>query len=226
MQFDIITIFPHIFGHYFQTSILKKAQEKKLISINIHDLRDWATDKHKTVDDTPYGGGPGMILKVGPIYRALKFLDSKSIKKEKVLLLSPQGKKFDQKMAKDLSNYERIVLVCGRYEGVDARVDKLVDEKISIGDYVLTGGELPAMVMVDSITRLVPKVINEDSLKEESFSLSKNCLEYPQYTRPEVFTYKSKSAKLKKLKVPKVLLSGNHQEIAKWKQERFNKLTR
>jgi tRNA (guanine37-N1)-methyltransferase len=226
MQFDIITIFPNIFESYFQTSILKKAQEKKLISINIYDLRDWTKDKHKTVDDTPYGGGPGMIFKVEPIYRALNFLDSKSIKKEKVFLLSPQGKKFNQKMAKELSNYERIVLVCGRYEGVDARVDKLVDEKISIGDYILTGGELPAMVMIDAIARLVPKVINRDSLEEESFSFSNNSLEYPQYTRPEVFTYKSKSAKLKKLKVPKVLLSGNHQEIAKWRQERFNKLTR
>jgi len=229
MQFDIITIFPDVFGPYFQTSILKRAQERKKIIINIHDLRHWTQDKHKTVDDTPYGGGPGMILKVGPIYRALKFLDSKKVKKEKIILLSPQGKKFDQKMAKELSGYEKIIFVCGRYEGVDARVNKLVDQKVSIGNYVLTGGELPAMVMVDAITRLVPGVISKKSLKEESFSFSGEDLEYPQYTRPEVFTCKSKSAKLKKLKVPKILLSGNHQEIAKWRREGLkglNKLTR
>jgi tRNA (guanine37-N1)-methyltransferase len=221
MQFDIITIFPDVFRPYFQTSILKRAQDRKKITINVHDLRNWAEDKHKTVDDAPYGGGAGMILKIEPIYRALKFLNSKKKKRQKIILLSPQGRKFDQRMAKKLSSYQRIIFVCGRYEGVDARVDKLVDQKVSVGDYVLTGGELPAMVMVDAIARLVPGVINSKSLKEESFSFSEECLEYPQYTRPEVFTYKNKSAKLKKLKVPKVLLSGNHQEIARWRQEKL-----
>lgn len=221
MQFDVITIFPDVFEPYFQTSILKRAQERKDIIINIHNLRDWAEGKRKTVDDTPYGGGPGMILKIEPIYRALKSLNSKKKKKQKIILLSPRGRKFDQKMAKKLSSCQRIIFICGRYEGVDARVDKLVDEKISVGDYVLTGGELPAMIMVDAIARLVPGVINPESLKEESFGFSEDCLEYPQYTRPEVFTCLGKSAKLKKLKVPKVLLSGNHQEIAKWRQKKL-----
>ena len=266
MQFDIITIFPHIFDSYFQTSILKRAQEKKFIKIKVHDLRFWAKDKHKTVDDTPYGGGPGMILKIEPIYKALKFLDKrgnpvksqastghsavksqvptghspvKSLrshgaqKKQKIILLTPKGQKFNQKMAGQFSKLDKIIFICGRYEGVDARVEKLVDKKVSVGDYVLTGGELPAMIMVDAITRLLPGVINEESLKEESFGLvsqprglgaqSANKIkdferigEYPQYTRPEVFTYKTKSAKIKKLKVPKVLLSGNHKKIAEW----------
>jgi len=220
MQFDIITIFPHIFDSYFHTSILKRAQEKKFIKIKIHDLRFWAKDKHKTVDDTPYGGGPGMILKIEPIYKALKFLNKTKSKKKKIILLTPKGQKFDQKMAYQFSKLDKIIFVCGRYEGVDARVEKLVDKKISIGDYVLTGGELPAMIMVDAITRLLPGVINKESLREETFSLvaeSQGVNEYPQYTRPEVFTYKTKSAKIKKLKVPKVLLSGNHKEITEWK---------
>jgi len=228
MQFDIITIFPRIFDSYFQTSILKRAQKKKLIKIKIHDLRFWAKDKHKTVDDTPYGGGPGMILKIEPIYKALKFLSktripSKSLrshgvlKKQKIVLLTPQGQKFDQKMAGQFSKLDKIIFVCGRYEGVDARVEKLVDKKVSIGDYVLTGGELPAMIIIDATTRLLPGVINKESLKEETFSKLIINSEYPQYTRPEVFTYKTKSAKIKKLKVPKVLLSGNHKKIAEWK---------
>jgi len=217
MQFDIITIFPQIFDSYFQTSILKRAQKKKIIKIKIHDLRFWTKDKHKTVDDTPYGGGPGMILKIEPIYKALKFLNRRKNKKQKIILLTPKGQKFDQKMAHKLSKLDKVIFVCGRYEGVDARVEKLVDKKISVGDYVLTGGELPAMILVDAITRLLPGVINKESLREETFSKLIINSEYPQYTRPEVFTYKTKSAKIKKLKVPKVLLSGNHQKIAEWK---------
>jgi len=217
MQFDIITIFPQIFDSYFQTSILKRAQKKKIIKIKIHDLRFWTKDKHKTVDDTPYGGGPGMILKIEPIYKALKFLNRRKNKKQKIILLTPKGQKFDQKMAHKLSKLDKVIFVCGRYEGVDARVEKLVDKKISVGDYVLTGGELPAMILVDAITRLLPGVINKESLREETFSKLIINSEYPQYTRPEVFTYKTKSAKIKKLKVPKVLLSGNHKKIAEWK---------
>ncbi len=217
MQFDIITIFPQIFDSYFQTSILKRAQKKKIIKIKIHDLRFWTKDKHKTVDDTPYGGGPGMILKIEPIYKALKFLNKTKKKKQKIILLTPKGQKFDQKMAHQLSRLDKIIFICGRYEGVDARVEKLVDKKISVGDYVLTGGELPAMILVDTITRLLPGAINKESLKEETFSQSIINSEYPQYTRPEVFTYKTKSAKVRKLKVPKVLLSGNHKKITEWK---------
>ncbi len=224
MQFDIITIFPYIFDSYFQTSILKRAQDKKLIKVKIHDLRFWTKDKRKTVDDTPYGGGPGMILKIEPIYKALKFLNKAKRKKQKIVLLTPQGQKFNQKMAYQFSKLDKIIFICGRYEGVDARVEKLVDKKISVGDYVLTGGELPAMIVVDAVTRLLPGVINKESLSEETFSQSmignKKLVinsEYPQYTRPEVFTYKTKSARIKKLKVPKVLLSGNHKKIAEWK---------
>lgn len=217
MQFDIITIFPHIFDSYFQTSILKRAQDKKLIKIKIHDLRFWTKDKHKTVDDTPYGGGPGMILKIEPIYKALKFLNKKKSKKIKIILLTPQGQKFDQKMASKFSKLDKLIFICGRYEGIDARVEKFVDKKISIGDYVLTGGELPAMIIIDAVTRLLPGVINKESLIEESFNQSTINFEHPQYTRPEVFTYKTKSAKIKKLKVPKVLLSGNHKEITEWR---------
>ncbi len=207
-KFDIITIFPDIFASYFQESIIKRAQEKKLIKINIHNLRDWTSDKHKTVDDKPFGGGAGMVLKIEPIYRAVKKLKKKN---SRVILLSAKGKKFDQKMARKFSKLEQIILICGRYEGVDERAAKYVaDEEISIGDYVLTGGELPAMLITDAVARLVPGVINKKSLDEESFQ-TVDSLEYPQYTRPEIFSAKGKS-----WKVPKVLLSGNHKEIADW----------
>lgn len=231
MKFDIFTIFPHIFDFYFNTSILKRAQEKKQVLIKIHDIRAWAEDKYKTVDDRPYGGGPGMILKVDPIYRALKRIKKSPLKAnlsmtEKVILLTPKGKQFDQKMAKRLTKFDRIILLCGRYEGVDERVIKFVDEQISVGPYVLSGGELPAMILVDAIARLVPGVIKNESLKEESFSMqaksselkAKN-IEYPQYTRPEVFTYKDASGKIRSLKVPNVLLSGDHKKIKQWRDK-------
>ena len=207
-KFDIITIFPDIFASYFQESIIKRAQKNKLVKINIHNLRDWTSDKHKSVDDKPFGGGAGMVLKVEPIYRAVKKLKKKN---SKVILLSAKGKKFDQKMARKFSKLEQIILICGRYEGVDERVAKHVaDEEISIGDYVLTGGELPAMIITDAVARLVPNVISKESLNEESFQAD-GSLEYPQYTRPEVFSIKEKS-----WKVPKILLSGNHKKIADW----------
>jgi len=225
IQFDIITIFPHIFDSYFNTSIINRAQKSGLVKIKIHDLRLWTSDKHKTVDDRPYSGGPGMILKVEPIYKALKKIKTRETKKSRVILLTPQGRQFNQQRAKRLSKTEKVILICGRYEGVDERVNKFVDEKISIGPYVLTGGELPVMIIVDAITRLIPGVIRSESIKEESFNYQltiKNqqsvfSLEYPQYTRPEVFTYKDKYGKIKKLPVPKVLLSGNHKEINEWK---------
>ena len=234
MQFDIITIFPKIFESYFSESIIKRAQEKKIVKINIHNLRDYTTDKHKTVDDTPYGGGAGMVLKVEPIYFAMQKVKSQKSKvkntnkKQKIILLSAKGKKFNQKMARKFSKLDQIVLICGRYEGVDERVAKYIaDEEISIGDYVLTGGELPAMIIVDVVARLVPGVIAEDSLKEESFSIRKERVksdfkilpqgtkfkisrEYPQYTRPAVF---------KGWRVPKVLLSGNHKKIEEWRNK-------
>ena len=221
LKIDILTLFPEMFEGAFSKSILQRAQEKDLIKINIHNLRDWATDKHKTVDDRPYGGGPGMILRVDIIDRAISVLKSKIVNpkfKIKVVLLDAGGQTFNQKIAKQFSQLDQIVLICGHYEGVDHRVhEHLVDEIVSIGDYVLTGGEIPAMVIADTVTRLVPGVIKEESLLEESFSTlnsqlstDKQGVEYPQYTRPEDY---------KGWKVPEVLLSGNHKEIDKWKKK-------
>jgi len=222
MQFEIITIFPNIFDSFLKTSIIKRAKDKKLINIKIHDLRKWAKDKYKTIDDKPYGGGPGMIFKIGTLYRTLKSLNKDRRKRQSIVLLTPQGKQFNQKIAKRLSKKDRIILICGRYEGFDHRIKKFVDEQISIGPYVLNGGEVPAMTLIESISRLLPKVIKEESLKEESFEFLKNKSEYPQYTRPEVFTYKDKSGKLKTLKVPKILLSGNHARIKEWKENHIS----
>jgi len=224
MKFDVITIFPEIFNSYFNESILKRAQKNDLIKIQIHNLRDFTDDERKTVDDTPYGGGAGMILKIEPIYRCLQSLKSKveSLKsKSRTILFSAKGKKFTQEGARRLSQYENLILLCGRYEGVDERVkENLVDEEISIGDYVLTGGEIPAMILVDSISRLIPGVLgNPDSLAEESFNLKLEAksqkleagVEYPQYTKPEEFAG---------WKVPEVLLSGNHGKIKEWRNNK------
>ncbi|HLM84054.1 MAG TPA: tRNA (guanosine(37)-N1)-methyltransferase TrmD [Candidatus Bathyarchaeia archaeon] len=213
MNFHIVTIFPKIFDSYFSESIVKRAREKKLVDIKIHNLRDYTTDKHKTVDDTPYGGGAGMVLKVEPIYKCLKSIKAK---KTRIILFSAKGKRYTQADAKRLGKYDNLIMICGRYEGVDERVAKyLVDEEISIGDFVLTGGEIPAMAVVDSITRLVPGVLgNAESPKDESFS-KKNYLEYPQYTKPSEF---------QGWKVPEVLLGGNHKEIEKWREKNSRKL--
>ncbi len=224
IRFSIITIFPEVFNSYFSQGIIKRAQKNKLIKIDIYNLRDFTTDKHKSVDDRPYGGGAGMILKVEPIYKAVKKIKSKvKTQKSKVVLFSAKGMKFDQKIARQFSKLHHLILICGRYEGVDERVAKYIaDKEISIGDYVLSGGELPAMVVVDVVSRLIPGVIKKQSLNEESFTEIKNLklkikssfLEYPQYTRPEVFSPK----KGIKWKVPKVLLSGNHKKIEQWRK--------
>jgi len=227
MVFHIITIFPEIFSSYFNESILKRAQKNKIIDIKIHDLRQWTDDKHRTVDDTPYGGGAGMVMKVEPIYKALQALKSQiqnpkpqinpksKNPKLKTILLSARGKRWDQQLARKYSKFNELILVCGRYEGTDERIKKFVDEEISIGDYVLTGGEIPAMAIVDSITRLLPNVLgNASSAKDESHSVP-GVLEYPQYTRPEVFTVKGK-----KYQVPKILLSGDHKKIEKWREKK------
>ena len=225
MIFDIITIFPKIFDSYFKESIIKRAQEKKLVKINIHNLRDYTSDRHKTVDDKPYGGGPGMVMKIEPIYKAVSAL--KKIKspafakasagKAKIILFSPKGKRFDQKMAKRFSKLDRLIMICGRYEGVDERVAKYIaDEEVSVGDYVVTGGEIPTMIVVDAVTRLIPGVIALESLKEESFSLKdikqarETKYEYPQYTRPKGF---------RGWKTPKILLSGDHKKIKEWREK-------
>lgn len=211
MKFNLITIFPKIIQPYFGESILKKAQEKGLIKIEISNPRDFSKDKHKKVDDTPYGGGAGMVMKVQPIFDCLASLKKKKAgEKVRTILFSAKGKKYTQKDAKRLSEYDRLILICGRYEGVDERVAKnIVDEEISIGEYVLTGGEIPAMILVDSVSRLIPGVLgNPKSLEEESFN--QGILEYPQYTKPEEF---------KNWKVPRVLLSGNHEKIARWRKK-------
>jgi len=205
IKFDIITIFPDIFKSYFNESIIKRAQNKKLIKINIHNLRDYTTDKHKTVDDKPYGGGPGMVMMVEPIYKTVKKIKGKS--KAKVILFSAKGKKFNQKMAQKFSKLDRLIMICGHYEGVDERVAKhIADEEISIGDYVLTGGEIPAMIVTDAVTRLIPGVLG----KKESLEEIKGS--YSVYTRPEDFN---------KWKVPKVLLSGNHKKIEELRKKYF-----
>lgn len=217
MQFDIITIFPDIFDSYLKESILYRAQKSKAIKIKVHDLRHFTTDKHKTVDDTPYGGGPGMLMKVDPLYKAIKKIKRKN---GRVILLSPQGKTFNQRKAKTLRKYNQLVLICGRYEGFDARVKKFVDEEISIGDYVLSGGELGAMVITETIARTLPGVLGaKESLDEESFGADSSFIEHPHYTRPEIFKFKDSKGKLKEAKVPKVLLSGHHKKIDEWRKK-------
>ena len=218
--FDIITIFPEIFDSYLKESFIKKAQEKGLIKIRIHNLRDWARDKHKTVDDRPFGGGLGMVLKVEPIYKAveaIKKIKRLSPKQGKIILFTPRGKKFNQKLAYQFSKLNQIIMICGRYEGVDERVAKYIaDLELSIGDYDLMGGELPAMVVIETVARLIPRVLGKPELLKERITKEKGFIEYPQYTRPEVFEPK----KGVKWKVPKVLLSGHHQKIEEWRKKR------
>lgn len=212
MKFDVLTLFPEMFECLNQ-SVIGRAVEKELIDINLVNIRDFSNNKHKKVDDTPYGGGSGMVMMPDVVYRAFQSVRSE---KAKVIYMSPQGKTLDQKKVEDLAKQEHLIILCGHYEGIDQRVlDKIVDEEISIGDYVLTGGEIPAMVLIDSVSRYVKGVLNEDSIKEESFS--NGLLEYPQYTRPEEFGGE---------KVPEILLSGNHQNIYKWRKEKSLEITK
>jgi len=225
LQFDIITIFPKIFDSFLKESFIKKAQEKSLIKILIHNLRDWTTDKHKTVDDRPYGGGLGMVVKVEPIFRAISTLAKSKTKnqKSKTILFTPRGKKFNQRIAYRLSKLNRIIMICGRYEGVDERVAKYIaDLELSIGDYDLMGGELPAMVVIETVTRLIPGVLGKPQLLKERITKEKGFIEYPQYTRPPKFCPKGKfwRARPKVWRVPKVLLSGHHQKIEEWRKKR------
>lgn len=212
MKFDVLTLFPEMFEPLKQ-SIIGKAVEKKLIDIHLVNIRDFSKDKHKKVDDTPYGGGAGMVMRPDVVYDAYQ-----SVKQDqaKVIYMSPQGKKLNQQMVEKLSKESHLIILCGHYEGIDQRVlDEIVEEEISIGDYVLTGGEIPAMVLIDSVSRYVEGVIKQDSIQEESFS--NGFLEYPQYTRPEIFEGKA---------VPKILLSGHHQNIEKWRKERSFEITK
>ena len=211
MQFDVLTLFPEMFDVLNQ-SIIGRAKEKELINVNLINIRDFSNNKHKKVDDTPYGGGAGMVMQPDVVYDAYKSVRDE---KAKVIYMSPQGNKLNQKKVEELSKQEHLILLCGHYEGIDQRViDKIVDEEISIGDYVLTGGELPAMVLIDSVSRYVEGVLKDDSTKEESFS--QGLLEYPQYTRPEIFEGQQ---------VPEVLLSGHHENIDKWRRKQSLKIT-
>ena len=215
IKFDIITIFPEIFASYLKESLIARAQVKKLIKINVHNLRFWTKDSHKTVDDRPFGGGLGMVLKVEPIFKAVKQL-KKNNKKAKVILFTPRGKKFNQQIAYKLSKLDQIIFICGRYEGVDERVaQKIADMELSIGDYDLMGGELPAMVAIEIISRLVPGVLGKPQLLKERITKTGGFIEYAQYTRPEIFSPK----KGINWKVPKLLLSGDHKKIEDWKKE-------
>lgn len=213
ITFHIITIFPHIFESYFNESIINRAKKENFIQIKIYNLRNWTSDVHKTIDDTPYGGGAGMIMKIEPLYKAIQDIKKETSDNHKIFLMSAKGKKWTQKTAHSFLDTKDIILICGRYEGVDDRINNFIDGEISIGDYVLTGGEIPAMAVIDSVSRLIPGVLgNKESLKDESHSI-KNNLEYPQYTRPEIFKTKDKE-----YTVPPVLLSGNHQKIEEWKK--------
>lgn len=217
MHFDILTLFPGIFAGVFQKSILQRAQEMGALSITLHNIRDYATDKHHVTDDTPYGGGGGMVMKPEPIFRAVEsILRTEQSPKIPVILLTPQGRLFTQEIAHQLAQCKRIVLICGRYEGVDERVrERLATDEISIGDYVLTGGEIPAMVIVDAVTRLLPGVLGDPGALLEDSHVS-GLLEHPHYTRPADF---------RGWRVPEVLLSGHHAQIAQWRREQALKRT-
>lgn len=218
MKIDVLTLFPGMFENVLGESILKRAQAKGLVKIKVYNLRDWTSDSHRTADDKPFGGGPGMVMKLEPVYKALEEMKKGSSSQDpgsRVILLTPQGRKLTQKVVKELVKEKSLILICGHYEGVDERIRGLADDEISIGDYILTCGEIPAMVLIDSIVRLVPGVLGDDeSIKLESFE--DNMLEYPQYTRPADF---------KGMKVPEVLLNGDHKEIEKWRKTEALKRT-
>ncbi|MDO8559892.1 MAG: tRNA (guanosine(37)-N1)-methyltransferase TrmD [bacterium] len=238
LRFDIITIFPNLFASYLEETIIARAIRKKLLRVNLVDLRRFAKahDAHRSVDGRPYGGGPGMILLLEPIFKALRSLKLVSAsgirtgKRTRVVMLTPDGKQFNQREAERLAKYDRLVLLCGRYEGFDARTLKLVDEKLSIGPYVLAGGELPAMVVLEAVARHIPGVVGHpDALKEETFSKGMDYVEYPQYTRPEKFVPAGlrlrgsdlRSKRGAAWRVPKILLSGDHKKIAEWRKRHW-----
>lgn len=206
MKIDILTLFPNMFDNVFDESIIKRAKSSSKVSINVHNFRDYSLDSHKKVDDTPYGGGCGMVLMAQPIYDCVESLRTKD---SKVIILTPSGTPYKQKIAYDLSKEKHLIIICGHYEGFDERIMALADIQLSIGDYVLTGGEIPAMVLVDSITRLLPGVIKEESHLEDSFNEEK-LLDYPTYTKPQNF---------RGMEVPEVLISGDHKKIAEYRYQ-------
>jgi tRNA (guanine37-N1)-methyltransferase len=212
MRFDVLTLFPEIFSGYLGQSLLKKGIDAGLLAVHLHDIRRWTTDKHQKVDDRPFGGGPGMVMKVEPVVDCVEAVRKLAEPAGKLILLSPQGRRLDQSLVKELAAEPRLVLVCGRYEGFDQRIiDLLQPEEVSIGDYILNGGEAAAMVVIDACIRLIPGVLgDEQSSQDDSFSTESGQLEFPQYTRPREF---------RGLEVPEILLSGDHGEIARWRQE-------
>ena len=212
MKIDVLTLFPNMFNSIFNESIIKRALDNKLVEINIHNIRDYSKDPHKKVDDTPYGGGPGMVLMCQPIFDAVKALRNDN---SKVILLTPGGILYKQSIAIDLSHEKHLIIICGHYEGFDERIKTICDMEISIGDYVLTGGEIPCMVLIDSLTRLIDGVIKKESYVNESFT--NNLLDYPTYTKPRVYLG---------LEVPDVLVNGDHAKIDKWRYEQQIKLTK
>lgn len=212
MRFDILTLFPDMFPGYLSQSLLNKAIEKGIVEVHLHDLRSWTDDPHRKVDDRPFGGGPGMILMVDPVVRAVEAIQQMADQPAQVILTTPQGKRLNQRYVEDLAANQRFLLLCGRYEGFDQRViDILKPLEVSVGDYILNGGEVAAMVMVDTLVRMVPGVLgHQESSIQDSFSRGNRMLEYPQFTRPREY---------RGLSVPEVLLSGNHPEIEKWRSE-------
>ena len=210
MRIDILTLFPEMFHNVLENSILRIAQEKKLVSFHLHNIRDFSNDKHKCVDDKPYGGGAGMVMKPEPVFNAVETVEAEEDLASKKILLTPQGKTFDQNIAEDLSKEARLMMICGHYEGFDERIRSGIDVlELSIGDYVLTGGEIPAMAVIDAVVRLIPNVLGGNgSLQDESFT--NRTLEYPQYTRP---------AEFRGMRVPEILRSGNHKKVEEWRMK-------
>jgi tRNA (guanine37-N1)-methyltransferase len=210
MQFEVFTLLPDVFPPYLESSILQRARQRGLIDVRIHNIRDYTHDRHHTTDDTPYGGGGGMVMKPEPVFEAVESVLGTPVPPVPVILLTPQGRVFTQRIAEELSRQERIALLCGRYEGVDERIrEHLVTDEISVGDYVLTGGELPALLLIDAVSRLIPGVLGDPTGAEDD-SHSMGLLEYPHYTRPPEF---------RGWKVPEVLLSGDHAKLEKWRRE-------
>ena len=218
MRFDVLTLFPSLFSGYLGQSLLKKAIDRKLVEVNVHDIRRWSKDKHHKVDDRPYGGGPGMVLRVEPIVECVEEVQQQA-EPGKVIVMTPQGRRLNQQLVEELANEKRLVLLCGRYEGFDQRVmDILEPDEVSVGDYVLNGGEVAAMVIIDAVIRLVPDVLgDEQSPVDDSFSSGRRLLEFAQYTRPREY---------RGHQVPEVLLSGDHEEIARWRSEQSYLKTR
>lgn len=217
MRFDVLTLFPGLFESYLQQSLLKKAIDAELVDVKLWNFRDWSTDKHQSVDDTPYGGGPGMLIRCEPVFECVEAVQSEGEQPGRLIMLTPQGRRFDQTLVEELATEQRLTMLCGRYEGFDDRISQgLKPLEISMGDFICNGGEVPAMLIIDSVIRLIPGVLGDAaSAREDSFS--EGLLEHPQYTRPREY---------RGMEVPEILLSGNHQAIEKWRREQSEKRTR